>query len=76
MCTTRIRAPGMFLTPKEFKVSGRDRQVHQYTKTLIKTAQKKVGDEAPPGQSLLQRSREASQRRGQFTWVLKDDWTF
>lgn len=70
------KGPRCVPDPQEFKVSGRDRQVHQYTKTVIKTAQKKVGDAAPPGQSLLQRSREASQRRGQFTWVLKDDWTF
>ena len=70
------KGPRYVPDPQEFKVSERDRQVHKYTKTLMKTAQKKVGDEEPRGQFLLQRSREASQRRGQFTWVLKDDWTF
>lgn len=41
------KGPSCVPDPQEFKVSGRDRQVRKYTKTLMKTAQKKVGDEAP-----------------------------
>ena len=43
MGTIRIRATGVVLTPKNSQASERDRQVHEYTKTLVKNAQKEVG---------------------------------
>lgn len=44
---SKDKGPRCVTDPQEFKVSERDRQVHKYTKTLMKTAQKKVGDEEP-----------------------------
>lgn len=69
------KGPRCVPDPQEFKVSGRDRQVHKYTKTLMKTAQKKV---------VMRRLRTVSAsgkqggllRRGSSPGSWKDDQTF